>query len=74
MAERRKVKHTLSFIERLANHSNLVRAKATSLPEGQERDAMLEKLRRTETAAQISRWLSSGEQEAEPPEEIHSLK
>jgi len=74
MAERQKVRHTLSFIERLANHSNQVRAKATSLPEGQERDAMFEKLRQTESAAQISRWLSSGEEDAESPEEIHPMK
>jgi hypothetical protein len=72
MAERRRVKHTLSFLERLANHSNKVRAKAVQLPEGQERDAMFEKLKRTETAARISQWLSSGEED--PPEEFHFLK
>jgi hypothetical protein len=72
MAKRPRVKHTISFLERLANHSNKVRAKAVSLPEGQERDAMFEKLKRTETAARISQWLSSGEED--PPEELHFLK
>jgi len=74
MAERRRVKHTLSFLERLANHSNKIRERAASLPEGHERDAICERLRRVETAARISRWLSSGEREAELPEETHSLK
>jgi hypothetical protein len=63
ISERRRVKHTLSFLERLADHSNQVRAKVASLPEGQERGAMREKLRRTETAVRISRWLSPDETE-----------
>jgi len=37
----------LSLFERLAAHSQNVRAKAASLPAGQERDAMLEKLKQT---------------------------
>jgi hypothetical protein len=74
MLERRRVKHTLSFLERIAEHSEMVRAQVTALPPGRERDAMLEKLRRTETAARISEWLSSGEEEAEPLEEANLLK
>ena len=35
---------------------------------------MLQKLKQSETAALISVWLSSGEQEAEPPEEVELLK
>jgi hypothetical protein len=69
MQERRRVRHTLSFFERLAAHSQNVRAKAASLPAGQERDAMLEKLKQTEGAARITRWLSSAEEDAERPEE-----
>jgi len=69
MQERRRVRHTLSFFERLAAHSQNVRAKVASLPAGQERDAMLEKLKQTEGAARITRWLSSAEEDAERPEE-----
>ena len=74
MAKRRGVKHTLSFLERLADHSNKVRVTAASLPEGQERDAMCERLNRIETAARISRWLSSGEEEAALSGETHARK
>jgi hypothetical protein len=56
--------------ERLAEHSKAVHA----LPIGRERDAMLKKLKQAERAAQISRWLSSAEEEAEPPEELAYLK
>jgi hypothetical protein len=70
MQVRRRVRHNLSFLERLAEHSKKVRAKVASLPPGQERDVMLDKLKQTERAARISRWLSSAEMEAEPPEEV----
>jgi hypothetical protein len=70
MQVRRRVKHNLSFLERLAEHSKKVRAQAVSLPPGHERDVMLDKLKQTERAARISRWLSSGEVDAEPPEEV----
>lgn len=69
MQERRRVRQTLSFFERLAAHSQNVRARVAALPAGQERDAMVEKLKQTERAAQITRWLSSAEEDAEQPEE-----
>jgi hypothetical protein len=47
----------LSFLERIAEHSKRVRAKAASVPPGEERDAMLQKLEQAERAARISRWL-----------------
>jgi hypothetical protein len=68
MPERRRAKQTLSFLERLAAHSESVRAKADALPVGAAREAMLQKLEQAERAARITRWLSSGEQEPEPTE------
>jgi hypothetical protein len=73
MQERRRSKHTQSFLERLAEHANKVRSKAESLPAGREREAMLEKLKQAERATQISRWLSSTDA-AEPPEELGLFK
>lgn len=70
MQTRRRVRHNLSFLERLAEHSKKARAKVASLPPGRERDVMLDKLKQTERAAQISRWLSSAEMDAEPTEEV----
>jgi hypothetical protein len=63
-----------TFLERIAGHSKKVRAKAASLPPGEERDAMLQKLKQAETAASISQWLSSGEEQAEPPKEVSLLR
>ena len=70
MQARRRVSHNLSFLERLADHSKKVRAKVASLPPGQERDVMLDKLKQSERAARISRWLSSAEMDVEPSEEV----
>lgn len=74
MQERRRVKHTLSFFERLAAHSQNVRAKVALLPAGQERDAMVEKLKQAEGAARITRWLSSAEEDIEQPEGLEYPK
>jgi hypothetical protein len=64
----------LRFLERIAEHSKRVRAKAASVPPGEERDALLQKLKQAERAAHISRWLSSGEDDPGPPEEIGFLR
>jgi hypothetical protein len=68
---RRQINNGLSFLERLAEHANKVRAKAAELPPGEEQDAMMAKLEQAQRAARISRWLSSGE---EAPEEIAQLR
>ena len=70
----RRSRPVLSFLERIAEHSRRARTKVASMPPGNERDAMLQKLKQAETAARISIWLSSGEQQAEPPEEVELLK
>jgi len=66
----RRGRSTLSFLERIAEHSKKVRAKVASLPPGEERDAMLLKMKQAERAARISHWLSSGEEATEPPTSI----
>jgi hypothetical protein len=65
MQRRSRIKQTRSFVERLIEHAESVRAKAASLSIGAERDAILEKLEQTERAVEISRWLSSAE--LQPP-------
>jgi CRP-like cAMP-binding protein len=65
MQRRSRIKQTRSFVERLIEHAESVRAKAASLSMGAERDAILEKLEQTERAVEISRWLSSAE--LQPP-------
>jgi hypothetical protein len=71
MRQRRgRIKQSLSFIERLAQHATKVRESAAALPPGEEHDAMMAKLEQAQRAARISRWLSSGE---EAPEEIGQL-
>ena len=72
--KRNRSRPVLSFLERIAEHSKRARTKAASMAPGKERDAMLQKLKQAETAARISVWLSSGEQDAEPPEEVELLK
>jgi hypothetical protein len=52
MQLRKRVHHVLTFNERLANHANEARSKAELLPDGEKRDALLEKARQSE--AQIS--------------------
>ena len=71
MVKRRRVQHTLSFVERIAEQTKKVRAKAQSLPDYQRRDGVVaSKLKQIETAERISQWLSSGEQDVEPSEEL----
>ena len=49
MSERRRIKHTATFEQRLAK----------KLPLGKEREDMMRKARQAETASQISAWLFS---------------
>jgi hypothetical protein len=72
MLERLLLKETLSFLERLAEHSKRVRSKADALSFGHKRDVVLEEVKQAERAA--SPWLSSAEQETESPEELAAWK
>jgi hypothetical protein len=55
----RRCKQTTTLQERLAREAEQARARATSMPSGQERDALLRRARQAETASRIDQWLSS---------------
>nr|WP_249162404.1 hypothetical protein [Bradyrhizobium ottawaense] len=57
--QRRRLKQTTSFEERLAEHGRVLRQKAKSLPPGIEREHTIRQARQAETGAQISEWLST---------------
>lgn len=56
---RRRVKHSLSLEERLAEEAALLKDQASQLPAGAEREAMLKRARIAETGAHLSDWLQS---------------
>jgi hypothetical protein len=57
MSERRRIKHTATFEQRLANEAERIKTEAKELPQGKEREDMMRKARQAETASQISAWL-----------------
>ena len=59
MAERRRFKQTNPLKDRLTAFADETRKKALQMKDGVERDDMLKKARRAETAAHIDEWLSS---------------
>ncbi len=57
---RRRVKHTLTFEERLAEKARQLAEKAKKLPLGSKaRDLILRQARKVETASRMSEWLRS---------------
>jgi hypothetical protein len=56
---RRRVKQTRSLEERMAEQAAKLKALADQLPAGVERDALLKRVRITETGAHLSDWLRS---------------
>ncbi|RZN01682.1 hypothetical protein CWO91_33010 [Bradyrhizobium genosp. SA-3] len=56
---RNRRKQTTSLEERLADHARLTRKRAMELPPGEQREALLRKSVRAETAVRISNWLVS---------------
>jgi hypothetical protein len=56
---RRRIKHDLSFEERLAEEARRLRERAELLPIGQEREELLNKARQAENALRLSAWLTS---------------
>jgi len=56
---RRLVKQALSFKDRLAGFAKLAREKASKLPAGPERDALLKNAGNADTATRIEAWLNS---------------
>jgi hypothetical protein len=59
MSQRRRFKQTTSLKERLASFARQVRDKASRLPPGAERDAMLKKASQVDTAAHLDGWANS---------------
>ncbi len=56
---RKRVKHALTFEERLLSAAREAREKARKLPPGKERETLLRSARDSETAAKINRWITS---------------
>jgi hypothetical protein len=61
MFKRRHSKQTESLQDRLASFANDVREKASFLPAGADKDELLRKARRADTAAHLNEWANSCE-------------
>jgi hypothetical protein len=59
MMKRRRFKQTVSFKDRLCMFAKHLREQALLLPAGPEKDAILKRARRAETAAQLDEWARS---------------
>jgi hypothetical protein len=59
MQKRRRIKHTVSLKDRLLSFAKETSQRASQLPNGPERDDMLRKARRADTAAHIDDWAKS---------------
>jgi hypothetical protein len=69
---RRRVKHKLSFEERLKEEARQFRAEAEKLPpDSKARELLLQRVRQAETALQITNWLQSPGQQA--PKQVIEL-
>jgi len=56
---RRRVKQTRSLEERMAELAGKLKAEASRLPAGPEREALLKRARIAETGAHLSDWITS---------------
>lgn len=65
MQPRPRIKHTLTFEERLAQHGARLRHAARKMTLGKEREEVLKRARQAETAASINRWLSTGRERSD---------
>ena len=60
MQLRRRVKHTTSLEDRIAERVNAIKARAEALPPGsREREQMERKVRHANTFAHMEEWLAS---------------
>jgi hypothetical protein len=69
---RRRVKHEISFRDRLLKNAQDAREQAARLPAGPARERLLLKARRSETAADIDTWVSSPG--SPPPDNLDLMK
>ena len=56
---RKRIKHQVSFEQRLMKVAGEARAAAAAMPPSSQRDRLIVKARQHEMAAQIERWVSS---------------
>jgi hypothetical protein len=56
---RPRIKHALTFEERLAAEASRLKEAAKREPPGMSREALLRRARQAETASHISEWLRS---------------
>ena len=60
VVKRNRVKHVLTFEQRLANEAARLKETARALPDGTHaKQSILKRARQTDAAAEINRWLSS---------------
>lgn len=59
MGERRRVKQVRSLEDRMAEQAARLKDRASQMPPGPERDALLKRARIADTGAHLSQWLSS---------------
>ena len=57
--QRRRFKNTLTFPDRLKTFAEELKAKASELRPGPERDALLRRARLADTASHIDEWANS---------------
>ncbi len=60
MPERRRFTQTTSLEERLAKEATQLRKQAQGTPPGIDRDLLVRKARRAESACRMTEWLASG--------------
>ena len=72
MMRRRRIRHEISFEDRLARAARQAREAAELLPPGLDRELLLRKASACETAADIHAWISSPGA-APPPELVRGL-
>jgi hypothetical protein len=60
MPERRLLTQTTSLEERLAKEATQLRKQAQGTPPGIDRDLLVRKARRAESASRMTKWLASG--------------
>ncbi|MGC2177316.1 MAG: hypothetical protein WA650_03725 [Bradyrhizobium sp.] len=59
MTARNRIKQTISLKDRLASFAREVREKASILPPGPEREALIKKARQADTASRLDDWANS---------------
>jgi hypothetical protein len=59
LQKRRRIKHTMTFDERLAMSAAQLKEQGRRMPPGREKEALMKRARQTDVAAHINEWLTS---------------